>query len=87
MEDANDPHGEGDFTAFPFRRPLSMLALHSNNHTCRNGLKWFEPHKPWNSSSVYLVCFGIMLTSMLIIICKFYKSERAARRCGVAGSD
>ena len=28
----------------------------------------------------FSVCFGTMLTSMLIIICKFYKIERAARR-------
>ena len=28
----------------------------------------------------FAVNFGIMLTSMLIVICKFYKTERAARR-------
>ena len=33
LEDArNDSHG-GDFAAFPCRRTLSMLALHSNNHS------------------------------------------------------
>lgn len=34
----------------------------------------------------FAVNFGIMSTSMLIVICKFYKTERAARRCNNVSS-